>query len=308
MEFGVLELSVAGLAFLAVTLVGGGIALYMQGSRRELQRRMQGPDYDDQATFYADESANPFLMNAVASVGGAASGGKASSKLRKQMTQAGFTGPAAVQVFLGVKMMLLCFSLLVGLTVVLPLEMAPLQKGLLIFICAGLPFFIPNIVLDLCRRSRAREVQRNLPNMVDLLEICVSGGMGIDSAWNAVAEQTRSMSATLADEMALTDLEIHLGEERGVAVRHMADRTDSEDLSSLVAVLVQSERFGTSIADALVTFAASLREIRSQRAEEAAEKMAVTMLFPMIIFIFPVELIVAVGPAALKIVEIFSTT
>ena len=105
----------------------------------------------------------------------------------------------------------------------------------------------------------------------------------------------------LSDEMALTNLEIHLGSPRGEAMRHMAERTDNEELSSLVAILVQSERFGTSVADALRTFAESVRAERSRRAEEYAEKMAVKLLVPMILFIFPTILVVVVGPAGMTL-------
>jgi tight adherence protein C len=109
----------------------------------------------------------------------------------------------------------------------------------------------------------------------------------------------------LADEMALTNLEIQLNAPRPAAMRHMADRTGAPELLSLVAVLIQSERFGTSVADALRMFATSLREERSQRAEESAEKMSVKLIVPMVLFIFPVAFIVMVGPVAIKLSEVF---
>jgi tight adherence protein C len=107
--------------------------------------------------------------------------------------------------------------------------------------------------------------------------------------------------------MALTNLEIHLGSPRGTAMRNMAERTGVDELSSLVAVLIQSERFGTSISEAMRSFASGMRETRSQKAEEMAEKTAVKLLFPMVVFVFPAILIVAAGPAALKIAAILGT-
>jgi tight adherence protein C len=107
--------------------------------------------------------------------------------------------------------------------------------------------------------------------------------------------------------MALTNLEIHLGAARAVAMRNMAQRTGADELSSLVAVLVQSERFGTSVVEALRTYANSMRETRSMRSQEAAEKMAVKLLFPMILFIFPSVVLVMVGPAAMTLYKIFSS-
>ena len=144
----------------------------------------------------------------------------------------------------------------------------------------------------------------HLPHAIDLLEICVSSGMGLEMAWNAVGDEVRRVSTILADEMALANLEMHLGADRASAMRHMAERTGAEEISSLVATLVQSERFGTKVADALRVFAESMRIERSQRAEEAAEKMAVKLLFPLILFIFPSMLIVCAGSAVIQIVQV----
>jgi tight adherence protein C len=122
-----------------------------------------------------------------------------------------------------------------------------------------------------------------------------------------VTDEIRSVSNVIADEMALTMLETQLGAPRTMAMRHMAERTGAKELASLVALLVQTDRFGTSIADALRTFAASMRNDRSQRAEEAAEKAAVKLLIPLVFCIFPVMLIVTVGPAAIRLYEVFSS-
>ena len=122
----------------------------------------------------------------------------------------------------------------------------------------------------------------------------------------AVSDNMRPLCPLLADELSLTNLEMHLGSTRASAMRNMAERTCSDDVASLVTAMVQSEKFGTSIGETLRVFALSLRTERSQKAEESAEKMAVKMLFPMVCFIFPVVLIVAVGPAAITMVEIFS--
>ncbi len=151
---------------------------------------------------------------------------------------------------------------------------------------------------------RREEVRRHLPDAVDLLEISVSAGMGLDMAWNMVTDEIRRVSTTLADEMALTNLEIHLGAPRAEAMRHMAQRTGAEEISSLVAVLVQTDRFGTSVAKALENFTSSMREGRSFRAQEVAEKMAVKLLFPMVIFIFPAVLVVLAGPAVIGLFKI----
>jgi len=161
--------------------------------------------------------------------------------------------------------------------------------------------------VDMRRRHRMTEVQQHLPDAVDLLEICVSAGMGLDMAWNSVTEEIRRVSPVLGDEMALTNLEVHLGAPRAEAMRHMAERTGSDDLTSLVSTLVQSERFGTAVSEALRSFAESMRESRMSRAAEAAEKLGIKMLFPMIGFILPSILIVMGGGAIIKIKQMFET-
>jgi tight adherence protein C len=169
---------------------------------------------------------------------------------------------------------------------------------------AALFFFLPNLYIARRLGQRRLEVKRHMPDAIDLLEICVSSGMGLDQAWNSVGDEIRIVSPVLADEMALANLELQLGATRAEALRHMADRTGAEEFSSLVAMLVQSERFGTSISEALSVFAKTMRETRSQRAEESAEKMAVKLLFPLVLCIFPVMLIVMAGPAVLTIMDI----
>jgi tight adherence protein C len=181
-----------------------------------------------------------------------------------------------------------------------------LVPGLCVVLSSVAAFgLLPNLYIAYRRSARRGEVRRQLPDAIDLLEICVSSGMGLDMAWNAVCEDFRGVSTILADEMALVTLEMHLGAPRAQALRNMARRTGVEDISSLVATLVQSERFGTSVSQALRVYADAMRKERSQRAEEAAEKLTVKMLFPMVLFIFPCIFVVILGPAGIKIAEMF---
>jgi len=136
-----------------------------------------------------------------------------------------------------------------------------------------------------------------------MLEICVSAGMGLDAAWNNVAEESRKVSPVLADEMELTNLEINLGLGRAIAMRHMAERTNVPDISSLVALLIQAERFGASVVEALKGYAETMRELRRQGAGEEAGKMAVKLIFPMVLFVFPPLLMVMVGPALIGLFQ-----
>jgi tight adherence protein C len=231
------------------------------------------------------------------------SAGRTSQRLRERLAAAGFHSETAASTFLGYKLLLSIAAALGSTLLLLPLSMPVAAKPTIVALVTGILFLAPDVVVSLARRRRCREVRDHLPDAIDLLEICVSAGMGLDMAWNAVSDEMRRVNTTLADEMDLTNLELSLGVSRANAMRHMAQRTGADEISSLVALLVQSERFGASIVSALRTFAETMRDARSTRAEEAAEKTAVRMLFPMVLFIFPPLLIVMVGPALLKLVS-----
>jgi tight adherence protein C len=234
-------------------------------------------------------------------------GGKTSSTLAEQLVQAGYHDRRAAAVYLGAKTVLLLAGVFGFGLLVIPLKMSPAMKLMIVMWGTGVLFFIPNLVVARHRARRRFEVRTHLPDAIDLLEICASAGMGLDMAWNSVADEVRAVSPTLADEMALTNLEIHLGAPRVQAMRNMGKRTGADELYSLVAVLVQSERFGTSIVDALRTYANSMRETRSMHSQELAEKMAVKLLFPMILFIFPSVILVMIGPAGMTLYKVFSS-
>jgi tight adherence protein C len=292
------------LAFVSVICLGGALLTSISARRKAVRGRLLAPG---EAVGYTDDSGDKLtLVNTVAKIGSMVSSKGTSSGLRRQMTKAGFLDRRAVTIFLGAKMFLLVAGLIVLGILATFIEAPVALKMLFVMGGATVLFFVPNIFVQLRCRNRCAEVRRHLPAMIDLLEICVSGGMGLDMAWNSVADEIRPVSPLLADEMALTNLETHLGADRAVAVRNMAERTGADELSRLVAVLVQTQRFGTSVSEALRIFASSMRELRSQRAEESAETMSVKMLFPMILFIFPVVLVVAVGPACITLYQVFS--
>lgn len=224
-----------------------------------------------------------------------------------KLAQAGYYHPSAAMVYLGLKLALAMLGLIA--MSILAMAMQPSFTNGLLLIAGGAAAlsFLPNLYIAERRHQRCLEVRHHLPDAVDLLEISVSSGMGLDMAWNLVTHEIRHVSPRLADEMALTNLEIHLGEPRAQAMRHMVERTGADELNSLVAVLVQSERFGTSISEVLRVFANTLRELRSQRAEESAEKLAVKLIFPMVLLIFPAVLIVSVGPAFILLSQALSS-
>jgi len=281
------------LTFASVIAIGGGIIAARVARRDPIKARLRGEDLPAPGT-------KPKSMDVVERLGTSLSGQKgASSKLKQQLIQAGYHEPGAPSIYIGSKLLLLVAGFGISASTLLPLPVAIHWKVLGIAMVSGLLSFLPNFWVSVRRGKRRLDVQIHLADAVDLLEICVSSGMGLDMAWNSVSDEMRRVSTTLADEMALTNLEIHLGAPRAQAMRNMAARTGAEEISSMVATIVQSDRFGTSIADALRVFATSMREQRSQKAEEAAEKMAVMLLFPMVLCIFPAMLIVVAAPSVI---------
>lgn len=294
------ELLIPFSVFVTITAAGGAILTARSARRHTLRQRLTEPvpvEADDRQ----QQEGMSRLLQLISSFGRLVSGGHPSRGLQEQMLRAGYHERSAVPIYLGAKLILFIVGVALAVTMLLPIEMNMLLKGMTMMSVPGLLFFVPNLVIERQRRRRCKQTRHHLPDVIDLLEICVSSGMSLDAAWNFVADEIRPIAPVLADEMALTNLEIHLGATREAAMRHMAQRTDADELTSLVAVLTQSQRFGTSIAEALRAFAALMRDERSFLAQESAEKVAVKLLFPLVLFIFPAVLVILAGPAAIKV-------
>ncbi len=302
-----IERAIPILVFLAVVAVGGGILLLRGWRRRRLETRLYGASAGGAFEMPGDGSdfSSSRLVSTVEQIGRAISSGQPEAGLRQWLARAGYYDDNAPMIYMGAQLVLGLLALAVGGAIAFSLNISMvLRICIMVAFLAGLAL-LPNMIVSLRRRRRTNDVRRNLPDAIDLLEICVSSGMGLDMAWNAVCDEFRGVSSILADEMALANLEMHLGAQRADAMRNMANRTGVEDISSLVATLVQSERFGTSVSQALRTYADAMRTERSQRAEEAAEKLAIKLLFPMVIFIFPCMFVVILGPAGVRIRSMF---
>lgn len=295
------------LVFLAVVLIGTAIALVI-ARRKNMTWRVVSDNATGgiTVTSSASNANDPATIKLLSKLGRGFSVGKNSNALREKLARAGFYGEQATTTFFGVKLMLFLVGLVVSVMLVMSVDFSMAAKIYLVMMIAAIMFFAPNFYIARRLTARKMEVKRTLPDAIDLLEICVSSGMGLDQAWNSVGDEIRIVSPVLADEMALANLELQLGATRAEALRHMSDRTGAEEFASLVAMLVQSERFGTSVSEALSIFAKTMRETRSNKAEESAEKMAVKLLFPLVLCIFPVMLIVMAGPACLTIMKIMS--
>lgn len=172
-------------------------------------------------------------------------------------------------------------------------------------LCAtGLGYYMPNVLLNHLIVRRQREVFESFPDALDLMTVCVEAGLAMDAALARVAADIGLKSAVLADELHLVTLELRAGSPKDKALRNLALRTGVDDVSALVSMLIQAERFGTSIAASLRVQSDQLRTKRRQRAEEQAAKIALKLLFPLIFFIFPTLLVVLMGPAFIQIYRV----
>jgi len=287
------------LAFFAVMSVGISVLLSLRQKKRIVEMKIQESIAMGQADSASGRKSG--LLQLLEKIGNVVSHGHASTNLWEQLVRAGYLGKNAPAIYTGVKMLLFIAGFVVGGILLLPTELEFTHKITLICLAGTVLFFVPNFVVLMQEKKRCQEVCQHLPEALDLLEICVSSGVGLDMAWNMVGDEIEGVSPVLATAMALTNFEIHLGASRAQAMRHMATRTGANALSSLAAILIQTDRFGTSVAAALREFAASMREERHFSAEESAEKMAVKLLIPMVLFIFPAVMIIVAGPAGINI-------
>ncbi|MDQ3134612.1 MAG: type II secretion system F family protein [Acidobacteriota bacterium] len=226
-------------------------------------------------------------------------------KLQKQLMQAGYRSVNAPVVFRATQLVsLVAFPAVAAIVCAMlakPLESA-LMYILLSFV-AG--FFLPRYFLKRMIKSRQQRVRWGLADALDLMVISIEAGLGLNAAMVRVGEELKDTHPDISDEFELTNLEIRVGRERDEALRNLAERTGVEDLRSLVAMLIQTDRFGTSIARAVRIYADSLRTKRRQRAEQAAQKAAVKLLLPLACFLFPTLFIAILGPAALNLMDTF---
>lgn len=224
-------------------------------------------------------------------------------KLQKQLMHAGFRSAEAPMIFRGIHLASMAgFPLLVAL--VCAIVAYPLQNALLYVIFAFVVgFFLPRYMLARITRNRQRDLRWGLADALDLMVISVEAGLGLNAAMMKVASELKDVHHAIALEFELANLEIRVGRERDEALRNLAERTGVDDLRSLVAMLIQTDKFGTSIAKGLRVFSDSLRTKRRQRAEQEAHKAAVKLLFPLACFLFPTLFIAILGPAALNLID-----
>jgi tight adherence protein C len=227
------------------------------------------------------------------------------SALRTLFMNAGWRTPAAPTLYFASKTVLaLGIPAVVALALVLSNKSLSGQRlMLLLFACAALGYYLPNLVLARIAQRRQREIFETIPDALDLLTVCVEAGLSLERALIKVAGEIHIKSLVLAQELQLVLMEMRAGFTKEKALRNFALRTGVEDVDTLVAMLIQSERFGTSMGASLRVHSDNLRTKRRMMAEETAAKVALKLMFPLIFCIFPTVLMVLVGPAAIQIMR-----
>lgn len=228
------------------------------------------------------------------------------SPMRLRFINAGWRNQSTPYFFFGAKTLLalilplLC--MLFGGERLLSSGTSLVMLALLLSACIG--YYLPNMLLNHQIEVRQRDIFDSFPDALDLLTICVEAGLGLEAALNRVAEEIHLKSQVLGQEFQLMILELRAGFSKERALRNLALRTGVEDIDLLVAMLIQSDRFGTSMGESLRIHSDNLRTKRHQRAEEAAAKISLKLLFPLIFMIFPTLMLILVGPAAMQIYRV----
>jgi tight adherence protein C len=225
-------------------------------------------------------------------------------KLQKQLMHAGFRSQEAPIIYRAIQIgsMASLPLLVAGVCAVMARPLGSALVYIIIAFVAG--FILPRFFLGRMTKNRQRDLRWGLADALDLMVVSVEAGLGLNAAMMKVSSELKEVHSAIAIEFELANLEIRVGRDRDEALRNLAERTGVDDLRSLVAMLIQTDKFGTSIAKGLRVFSDSLRTKRRQRAEQEAQKAAVKLLFPLSCFLFPTLFIAILGPAALNLMDV----
>ena len=224
---------------------------------------------------------------------------KEMGKLQRKLVAAGYRSKEAMTVFTGLRLGSVLVLFFIASLPILGRPSIILALG-----AAGAGYLLPTMVLGRLATRRQHRIRLSLADALDLLVVSVEAGLGLDQALQRVGQELAFAHPDLCDELRLVNLELRAGNARSEALHNLADRTGVDDLSSLVAMLVQTDKFGTSVAQSLRVHSETLRTKRRQRAEEAAAKTGVKMVFPLVFCIFPAVWVVTIGPAAIRFVQV----
>ena len=286
------------LAFLFGSLIiGAAVFVFLPNKAAAIDRRLE------ELTLGRDEEEKPRFQSLVALFKRVGEKVPRSTKelgpLRLRLVQAGYRREEAITIFFGIRVMFaLALFMFFSSSILARPNMTMALAGL------GVGYVLPGMALARLAKRRAHKIRLALADALDLLVVSVEAGLGLDQALSRVGSELAFAYPQLSDELKLINLELRAGKPRAEALRNLADRTGVDDLSSLVTMLIQTDKFGTSVAQSLRVYSETLRTKRRQRAEEAAAKTGAKMVFPLVFCIFPAIWVVTIGPAAIKFVEV----
>ena len=289
------------LAFVLTSLLVGAVALALvPDSTVTIERRLREV-IDAGAAPVADRGYGRAALGAFTKIGNMAPRSIAEmGKLRQRLVTAGFRGREALVVFLGIRVGVALAAF--GLFIVPIIFRRTHLMGAIV--ACGLGYVLPGMVLARKAKRRQHRIRLGLPDALDLLVVSVEAGLGLDQALQRVAAELAFAHPDLCDELRLINLELRAGKARPEALHNLADRTGLDDIRELVTMLVQTDKFGTSVAQSLRVHSDTVRTKRRQRAEEAAAKIGVKMVFPLVLCIFPSIYVVTLGPAAIRFMQV----
>jgi tight adherence protein C len=227
------------------------------------------------------------------------------SDLKIRLANAGFSNPNAPRNFLALKIVTLILGLLFGAIYGFANMGVSKNSWMGFVIGGGVGFYLPEVILTLLKMSRQQKIFLQLPDALDLLVVCVEAGLGLDAGMRRVSEELANAAPEVCGELATANMQLQMGKPRRDVLRDLGVRAGIDDMRSLVAILIQADRFGSSIAQALRVQSDSMRTKRRQMAEEKAQGAAVKMIFPLVLFIFPGIFVILVGPAGIQLMDNF---
>jgi len=294
---------IAMASFSTVAFLTYGVLNYLN-SRKIVRDRFKKVTTDSMPLIYRGE-VNSFkkqFLDWISSLGHFATDSKEDdSKIRQTLIQAGFRHPKGPGIYFGLRFLL---ALLLPVFYLLANVMhGVMNRGnlLVCFLLAGSGFYVVPYLLRFITSRRQDRIDKALPDVLDLLIVCMEAGLSLQATINRVSDEVKSISVDLFKELQLTNAELRTGISREVALKNLGERTGVQNVKALVGLMIQSDRMGASIVQSLRTHAAFLRVQRSQKAEEQAAKLPVKILFPLLLFIFPAIFVVVLGPAAIQI-------
>jgi tight adherence protein C len=306
---------IIGISFVAffTLAIGVGQLLKAYAKRRDtIQKIKYSRDkWQEDVTFEEEGQGSLFktILAALSRSGARFSSDRSSrySATRLKLLRAGIRNQRAVSIFWGVKIWLPVVLVIVFFMLrLMVFRLIPAQAAMIVGVLLGiLGFYGPDIVMAIKAYTRRAKIVEGLPDALDLLVVCVEAGLGLDSAFNRVADEMKLTNKALSSEFKMLNLELRAGKPRQEALRNLSLRANVESLNSLVTLMIQTDKFGTSVAKALQVFSDSFRTQRFQKAEEIAAKLPVKMVFPLVLFIFPSFMAVMMGPAIIEIYEKF---